>query len=401
MNREWNEYCSQNYGYDYYPVQSYDPFYYYLPHNNYYLPNNIWNPEYTTPSQVKNRCDVELDNLIHISKPVDSLIEPTIKERKLVVLAPPTNLRDLIDIIENNEVSDDIDYNIDLKSMKNIKSELLELRDMVGMEKMKAAIFQQLVYFIQNLHMGNDAFAGDFKHTVILGPPGTGKTRVAKIIGNMYAKLGILKKNVFKKVTRNDLIAGYLGQTAIKTQGVIDECLGGVLFIDEAYSLASEDKEDMFSKECIDTLCECLSHHKDNLMVIIAGYESELYNRFFAANKGLESRFIWKFKIDPYNAGELMRIFMLNVVQSGWTFLDETSIQEKWFQDKKDKFGGLGRDMEVLFTYTKMAHSLRIYGKDRESRKKISLEDMDNGYKTFLDNAKSDDRSSFIHSIYI
>jgi hypothetical protein len=96
-----------------------------------------------------------------------------------------------------------------------------------------------------------------------------------------------------------------------------------------------------------------------------------------------------------------MRIFMLNVVQSGWSFLDETNVNEKWFQEKKDKFGGLGRDMEVLFTYTKMAHSLRIYGKDRDLRKKISLEDMDQGYKTFLDNTKKDDRSSFIHSIYI
>ena len=326
--------------------------------------------------------------------------KPTVKHKKFVILTAPTNLKSLIDIIDNNEVNDDIEYNIDLKSLKSIKSELIELRDMVGMEKMKESVFQQLVYFVQNLHIGNDKDSGDFKHTVIMGPPGTGKTRVAKIIGNMYAKLGVLKKNLFKKVTRNELIAGYLGQTAIKTQKVIEDCLGGVLFIDEAYSLANEDRDDSFSKECLDTLCEALSDHKDDLMVIIAGYENELNNRFFNSNKGLESRFIWRFKIEEYSAAELMRIFLMIVVQSGWEMLD-SQINERWFQEKKDKFMGLGRDMEVLFTYTKMAHSLRIYGKDIEVRKKISLEDIDNAYKIFLDNLKKDERPSFINSIYI
>ncbi len=93
--------------------------------------------------------------------------------------------------------------------------------------------------------------------------------------------MGILKNNVFRKVTRNDLVAGYLGQTAIKTKNVIQDCLGGVLFIDEAYAMANSYEDDSFSKECIDTLCEALSDHKNNLMVIIAGYENELNNSFF------------------------------------------------------------------------------------------------------------------------
>ena len=84
--------------------------------------------------------------------------------------------------------------------------------------------------------------SGDFMHTVIYGPPGTGKTEIAKIIGKIYCKMGILKKGTFKKVTRSDLIAGYLGQTALKTKDVINECLDGVLFIDEAYSLGNIEK---------------------------------------------------------------------------------------------------------------------------------------------------------------
>jgi SpoVK/Ycf46/Vps4 family AAA+-type ATPase len=391
------------------PYHNYDPFYYYYPYNNYHLPNNIYNPgpEMALDNlgflDTSNAMSEDLTPVLpQLQEEKEKISIPSVvKEKRLVMLEPPTNLRDLVDIIDKNEISQDIEYNIDLKSLNNIKSELVELRDMIGMERVKNAVFQQLIYFIQNLHIGNDILTSDFKHTVILGPPGTGKTKVAKIIGNMYSKLGILKNNIFKKVTRNDLIAGYLGQTAIKTKKVIDDCLGGVLFIDEAYSLANEDREDIYSKECLDTLCESLSDHKDELMVIIAGYEDEMNNRFFTANKGLESRFIWRFKIEQYNAVELMRIFTLIVIQSGWSLLDETKTSEKWFQEKKDKFQGLGRDMEVLFTYTKMAHSLRIYGKDVELKKKISLEDMDQGYKMFLDNTKKDDMPSFINSIYI
>ena len=117
-------------------------------------------------------------------------------------------------------------------------------------------------------------------HTVIYGPPGTGKTEIAKIIGAIFAKLGVLNKKQFKKVTRADLIAGYLGQTALKTRDVIKEALGGVLFIDEAYALGNPEKKDSFAKECIDTL-RTISEHKDQLMVIIAGYEEELKKAFF------------------------------------------------------------------------------------------------------------------------
>lgn len=383
----------------------YHPLYNWSPPNYNYWENgviNYWDNQFSTSyynsidGGVSGTYGEERSSEPYSQEPI---VDRVVKEKRRVFISAPTNLKSLIDIIDSNEVNDEIEYNIDLKSLKNIRSELIELRDMVGMEKMKKSVFQQLIYFVQNLHIGNNN-GSDFKHTVLLGPPGTGKTRVAKIIGNMYSKMGVLKKNIFKKVTRNDLIAGYLGQTAIKTQKVVEDCLGGVLFIDEAYSLAPDEKDDMFSKECLDTLCEALSDHKDDLMVIIAGYENELNSRFFAANQGLESRFIWRFKIEEYSAVELMMIFLTIVQQSGWEMLPN-QINERWFQEKKDKFQGLGRDMEILFTYAKMAHGLRIYGEDSKLRKKISLDDIDNAYKTFLDNLKKDDRPSFINSIYI
>jgi SpoVK/Ycf46/Vps4 family AAA+-type ATPase len=211
-----------------------------------------------------------------------------------------------------------------------------------------------------------------------------------------------LKNNFFKKVTRNDLIAGYLGQTALKTRKVIDECLGGVLFIDEAYSLANSENNDSYSKECIDILCEAMSDHKDDLMVIIAGYDEELESTFFKANRGLESRFIWRFKIDSYDSNEMRKIFKKKVVDNEWNFENENDITEKWFKEKKDKFNNFGRDMELLFSYVKVAHGRRIYGKDKELRKKITIDDLNNGYETMLKNKKEKKKENdFMHTIFI
>lgn len=325
--------------------------------------------------------------------------EPIVEKEFVQIDIVILSLSDLIRIIEENPIEKDKEYNIDLQSLHNIKDELMELDGMVGMKILKQNILDQLLYFIQQLHLGKKN--SEFKHTVLYGSPGTGKTEVAKIIGKMYSKMGILKNNMFKKVTRHDLIAGYLGQTALKTKKVIDECLGGVLFIDEAYSLANSEGNDTFSKECIDTICEALSDYKDELMVIIAGYEEELNGTFFQMNKGLASRFIWRFTMDSYTPNEMMQIFKKMVIQQEWMFSDESQLTEKWFQEKKDQFKNYGRDMELLLTYTKIAHSKRIYGKDKNWRKRISVEDMNGGYHSLLKNRKDRKEPSFMHSIYV
>jgi len=369
--------------------------------NNYYFMHSSsnWNTINKDNNQFdsfyslwKSEHETDINKLLDENEKHDIVIEKVNIDTKI------DNLNDLIKIIDENEFKPYAEYNIDLKALHNIKKELNDLNNMIGMENMKKSILDQLLYFIQELHVGKQI--SEFKHTVIYGSPGTGKTEIAKIIGNMYSKLGILKNNVFKKVTRNDLIAGYLGQTAIKTKKVIDECLGGVLFIDEAYSLASTENNDTYSKECLDTLCEALSDHKDDLMVIIAGYDKELEDTFFRANRGLESRFIWRFKMDPYNHKEMMKIFKKKVFEHEWNFENETEINEKWFSDKKEAFKNFGRDMELLFTYTKIAHGRRIYGKDKELRKKISLPDINNGYEIFLKNRQQKE-NTFMHTIFI
>jgi SpoVK/Ycf46/Vps4 family AAA+-type ATPase len=234
-------------------------------------------------------------------------------------------------------------------------------------------------------------------HTVIYGPPGSGKTEVAKIIGRIFSNLGILHKKIFKKVSRNDLVAGYLGQTAIKTKDMIKASLGGVLFIDEAYSLGNSEKRDSFAKECVDTLCEALSEHKHNWMVIIAGYEKELNECFFSLNEGLNSRFTWRFKLDAYKPGELKSIYEKQVRDYGWTIAtvagsSSPTLPESWFASRMDYFTTYGRDMETLFTKTKIAHSRRVFCLPVSEKKIITIDDLENGFKLFIENPEVKER---------
>jgi SpoVK/Ycf46/Vps4 family AAA+-type ATPase len=255
---------------------------------------------------------------------------------------------------------------------------------MIGMKELKNNITDQILYFVQELNKNKDN-SGDFMHTVIYGPPGTGKTEIAKIMGKIYSKIGVLDRGTFRKVTRADLVSGYLGQTALKTRDVIKDCLGGVLFIDEAYALGNNEKKDSFSKECIDTLCEALSDHKDNLMVIIAGYQDELKECFFKYNQGLDSRFTWRFSTDEYKADDLYKIFLKKVNDAGWT-TEDSKINVEWFKKNMGYFKFFGRDMETLLAKTKIAHSKRVFCKPETERKKLNLADLNKGFELYLKN---------------
>jgi ATP-dependent 26S proteasome regulatory subunit len=297
------------------------------------------------------------------------------------------NICDLLKMIELYPDDKDIEYNIDMHCLHKIKEPLEQLNSMIGMKQIKENVVDQILFYIQNLHKQPDknTVSSDFMHTVIYGPPGTGKTEIAKILGSIFSRMGVLNKGTFKKVTRSDLVAGYLGQTALKTRDAIKDSLGGVLFIDEAYSLGSQEKKDTFSKECIDTLCEALSDHKDNLMVIIAGYETDLNECFFAANQGLNSRFTWRFKIDEYNAADLYNIFIKKINDSGWSMSDNL-IDVKWFEKNKASFKSYGRDIETLFAKTKIAHGKRVFCLPAECKKKLIGADIDKGLDIFLRN---------------
>jgi SpoVK/Ycf46/Vps4 family AAA+-type ATPase len=316
-----------------------------------------------------------------------SIKKPVIPKQKIVIETEIKNIDCILKLIDTYKLDDNIEYNINMNILHNIKEPLIELNSMIGMNLLKSNILDQILYFAQEMHISEKG-NGDFMHTVIYGPPGTGKTEIAKIMGKIYSKMGILKAGTFKKVIRADLISGYLGQTALKTKDVIKSALGGVLFIDEAYALGNPEKRDSFSKECIDTLCEGLSDHKDNLMVIIAGYETEMKECFFSYNPGLESRFTWRFKTDKYKAEDLKNIFVKKVNTINWTIEE---IDTKWFEKNLPYFKFYGRDIEVLLSKIKIAHSKRVFCKPNIDKKRITLEDMENGLKMFLQN---DDVSS-------
>ena len=307
--------------------------------------------------------------------------EPEIEKEHIIINEEINNIQDLIDLCDKYPLSKFREYNINMVGIHNVKDSLIDLKNLIGLNSLKENIVDQILYFVQDLHNTSE---GDYMHTVIYGPPGTGKTEVAKIMGNIYSKLGILKKNVFKKVTRDDLVAGYLGQTSMKTKDVINECLGGVLFIDEAYALGNAEKKDSFAKESIDTLCEALSNHKKNLMCIIAGYEDELKKCFFSFNEGLDSRFTWRFKIDDYNPSELKEIFIKKVKDNNWEIIEE--IDDEWFKKNMDNFKYFGRDIETLLAKVKIAHGRRVFCRPEDEKRKITKKDIEKGLDMYLKN---------------
>jgi SpoVK/Ycf46/Vps4 family AAA+-type ATPase len=328
---------------------------------------------------------------------------PPIKKEIININVEINSIKDVLKLIKDNPIIENAEYNIDIETLHKIKTPLIELDRMIGMNTLKENVIDQIIYYVQKFHkLGN--CNGDFMHTVIYGPPGTGKTELAKLIGKIFSKLGILKKGTFQKVTRADLIAGYLGQTAIKTKDVIKQSLGGVLFIDEAYALGNNEKSDSFAKECIDTICEALSDHKDNLMVIIAGYEDELKSCFFSYNTGLESRFTWRFKTDEYNADELMKIFIKKVEDAGWHIDKDTTLTPEWFKKNMDYFKYYGRDMETLFAKCKICHSRRVFCRPKEEKTYLTTNDIENGFALFLKNdevkSRKDNSMNYMNHMY-
>ena len=319
---------------------------------------------------------------------------PPIPIRNVVIDRDITSIDNLLSLINDYPLEPHIHYNINMVALHNIKEPLFKLNQMIGMSKLKQSVVDQIIYFMQGLDKNND-----FMHTVIYGPPGTGKTEIAEMLGKIFSSLGILKRNIFKKVTRSDLIAGYLGQTAIKTKEVVEQCLGGVLFIDEAYALGNVEKRDSFSKECIDTLCESLSAYKSSLMVIIAGYEEDLNKCFFSYNQGLNSRFPWRFNTNDYTATELNEIFNKKINDIKWSIKEP--VADEWFENKKGYFKYFGRDIEVLLAKIKIVHARRVFCKPLNEKTVITLEDIDNGFNLFTDNTEVNSRVKTIDTSYM
>ena len=289
--------------------------------------------------------------------------------------------------------------NINFYNIHKIARPIRKLVAMVGIEEVKSQILSVCVFFLQKFDVKNQ----DMLHTVVYGGPGVGKTRFINILGEIYASLGVLEHGKVMNVKRSDLIGQYLGHTAIKTRKVIEEAKGGVLVIDEAYSLGDTEQRDSFSRECIDTLNQYLSEAKQDFVCVIAGYKHELETRFFKSNPGLQRRFPFRFSIPDYSAAQLREIFIKIVEDSGWAVDDEVKTS-KLFDDHKAHFEFNGGDMETLFTKIKFFHSMRVFSKPKDEKKVITMDDLKEGMITFTnsDKAKTDKlERSLISHLYL
>lgn len=296
---------------------------------------------------------------------------------KLADAPPITSICDLIEIGNSIKFYE----NIDTIMLWRIKPYLEELNNLVGMDSLKESIFNQVLYYIQGMHQRNTS--NEYLHTILVGSPGCGKTTVAQIIGKIYQAMGILSKNgPFKIAHRDDFVAGYLGQTALKTQKLLKSCLGGILFIDEVYALAPRrDDKDSFSKEALDTLCSFLSEHKNEFCCIAAGYEKDINECFFAMNQGLKRRFPWVHKIDEYKAIELAAIFLKMIKEINWEIAVDSKPLETFMEKNKEYFKYAGGDVENFMTKCKIVHARRVIGLGKEHKFVITRVDLENGIK--------------------
>lgn len=321
---------------------------------------------------------------------------------------------------------------------------LEELESMIGMTELKKAIVQQLKFFVQGMYKNN------MMNLILTGAPGTGKTTVGKILANIYYHIGVLHSpeddeyiddnesdnesdeeenesdedsaysneddsdndsdndedndedsdnseyeyieetsEPFRVASRSDLIAGYLGQTAIKTRKFLKSCLGSVVFIDEAYSLGSDN--DSFSTECIDEINRFLSEHAGQIICILAGYEKDLNERFFSKNEGLKRRFNWKFHMPKYTPEQLKDIFIFRMKKEEWEYR-VNAIDVDPFKINITLFTENGGDCEELFNLVKIKHSDRIFGLTETEKKKqrfiINHEDFKKGFDHFIQKKK-------------
>ena len=209
-------------------------------------------------------------------------------------------------------------------------------------------------------------------HMVFSGNPGTGKTTVARIMARVYHTLGILSKGQLVEVDRSGLVAGYVGQTALKTTQVIEKALGGVLFIDEAYALSGKGGQD-FGQEAIDTILKAMEDHRDDLVVIVAGYE-DLMEDFIHSNPGLESRFNRFLHFADYTVEELCAIFDMQCRKGCYTLTPEARDQVRRALESADTDGisfGNARGVRNLFERALVQQANRLASADAPTREML------------------------------
>ncbi len=260
---------------------------------------------------------------------------------------------------------------------ESVEDALAALSRLIGLGSVKEQVttITNLLRVQQRRHALGLPVPAHSHHMVFVGPPGTGKTTVARLLGRILRALGLLEHGEVREVAREDLVGGYLGETAIKADRVVDEALGGILFVDEAYTLAPENPMDSFGAEAIATLVKRMEDDRERFMLIVAGYEEEM-QRFLGSNPGLASRFSETITFPDYSPKELEEILGLFVKDAGYELSPDAErgaarvIRDRW--ERRGKDFGNARMVRNLFEDMVAAHANRVAGDEDADAKTLS-----------------------------
>ena len=256
---------------------------------------------------------------------------------------------------------------------EDMKDLLAELDGYIGLQTVKEEVHNLInMASVYQLRRQHDLPTTDMSlHLVFTGNPGTGKTMMARMMARIYRSLDILSRGQLVEVDRSGLVAGYVGQTAIKTQKVIEKAMGGVLFIDEAYALNGRSEND-FGQEAIDTILKAMEDHRDDLVVIVAGY-TDLMDRFIHSNPGLESRFNRFLLFDDYTTDEMVEIFRMQCKKGCYQLTEEAQplIRDYIAEESADDSFGNARGVRNIFEHILVAQNNRL-----ATMEKITREDL-------------------------
>ena len=246
---------------------------------------------------------------------------------------------------------------------EDMKDLLAELDGYIGLQTVKEEVHNLInMASVYQLRRQHDLPTTDMSlHLVFTGNPGTGKTMMARMMARIYRSLDILSRGQLVEVDRSGLVAGYVGQTAIKTQKVIEKAMGGVLFIDEAYALNGKSEND-FGQEAIDTILKAMEDHRDDLVVIVAGY-TDLMDRFIHSNPGLESRFNRFLLFEDYTPDEMLDIFKMQCKKGCYQLSDgvEELVRDYITEENGDpETFGNARGVRNIFEHILVAQNNRL-----------------------------------------
>ena len=262
------------------------------------------------------------------------------------------------------------------ESEPTLEELLAELDGLCGLEQVKRDV-KSLINLVKVRRLREEAglpVPPMSLHLVFLGNPGTGKTTVARLLARLYHAIGVLPKGQLVEVDRSGLVAGFVGQTAQKTQEVIQKAIGGVLFIDEAYALVNQDNGNDFGREAIEVLLKNMEDHRKDLVVIVAGY-SQLMEKFIHSNPGLESRFNKYFYFEDYDGAQLFTILQSMCVKNGYVLTPEGKALARrelmaLYEDRDENFGN-ARDVRNLFEQAVARQSDRVARLEAPTREQL------------------------------